>query len=343
MRRLLSALVLLLPLAAQGPALTAPALLPQVRFLTVAEGRAALTEGSESAYFDGLQLAELRAKTGTPLAGLSLAQGRSAARVTYADNVQAFTPTEMAMLRGVLQRLAPKLLERLPLMARSTFSYIKVGPGVEGGLPHTRGAHTVLSDLVLVPMVGLHRQGAFQVLDQFAAYLLVHEQAHVLERASPELFLSFYTQVLGFRRLDTLPDAPWIAERRVVNPDGPDLRWAFQVGAPGRTRWIRPDLILSTLEHPRMPQDFRKIAVKLVEREGALVVALDAQGQPLVEDLDAVKDYAAAFPNPDENYHPHEIVADLLGHHVTGSSLGQGAREHPLRAQTGSWIRDHLR
>jgi len=190
--------------------------------------------------------------------------------------------------------------------------------------------------------MAVYKAGQLEILDRFAAPLLVHEQAHVLERTYPERFTAFITQVLGFRALDTLPDAPWLAERRVVNPDGPDLRWAFKVGDPAHPRWIRPDLILGTLEHPRMPQDFRMVAVDLEDKQGALTVALDGQGLPLVEDLRGLKDYVAAFPTAEECYHPYEIVADLLAYVATGTVLSETDTRHPLCAKAAAWAKETL-
>lgn len=337
MRRFLAALFVALPVLCQ-PA-TAPAL--RVQFLSAEEGRKAITEGAEATYFERLQIAEIRAKTGLALENMDLAQARSAARRRYAVEIQEFSADEKAALEAVLARVQPRLEEKLPLMARTPFSFIKVGTGVEAGLPHTRGAHILLSPLVLEPMVRLHRRRAFAALDSFAPGLLVHEQAHVLERAHPELFLSLFTEVFGFRRLETAPDHPWLRERRVVNPDGPDLGWAFPIREGARTRWIMPDLILASLDRPRMPQDFRMVAVTLEEKGGAFQIALDAQGSPMTADLASVAPYAAAFPNPGEFYHPHEIAADLLAARVTGQA--EGVADHPLRAKFAAWAKEHLR
>jgi hypothetical protein len=339
MRRFLIACLLLLPLVAQSPAL-APTKTLEIRFLSVSEGRKALTEGSEVGYFESLLLGDMRAKTGLPLKAMPLAEARTATRLKFAEGVEAFSPDEEAMLKGILKRIGPKVFELLPLLARTPFTFLKVGMGIEGGLPHTRGGNTVLSPLVLTPMTDLHKRGAFDALDGFGANLLIHEQAHILERMYPDRFFSFYTQILGFRRLDSLPDAPWIAERRVLNPDGPDLRWAFKVDEGGQAHWLRPDLILQSLDRPRMPQDFRKIAVSLEEKNGSLVVVLDPKGMPQIEDLDGVKGYVTSFPNTDENYHPHEILADLLGYYVSG--FGAGDPKHPLRAKTAAWVKEHL-
>ena len=321
--------LLAFPLAAQVA--TAPAL--QARFLTKEEAAKVMTADD---YFGLLHAPELRAKTGLPLAGMDAAQARAAGKAAYAASVQDFSAGEKAALQAMLDGLAPKLADKLPLMARTPFTFIK--SSVEGGLPHTRGACIVLSPQMLgiFTMIAANRPAD---LDK-AASLLVHEQTHVLERQHPELFAKLFTEVFGFRRIPSAPDAPALAEARVVNPDGPDLAWAFPVPDGKATRWIRPDLQLGELEHPRMPQDFREVAVALVEKDGAFSLDLDAKGAPKVEPLDAVAAYRAAFAGVDEAFHPNEIAAELLADWATGSPKDA---DRPLRQRTAAWARQNLR
>ena len=329
--------LLALPVLAQHPAVAnRPSL--QARFLSKAAATQVLT-GDD--YFKDLQVAELRAKTGLPLGDATPAQARIAAKAHYASEAQDFTPEEQRVLQGVLDRMAPAVVGKAPLMARTPFCFIKAGEGVEGGLPHTRGACIVLSPMVLRAMVMADERGARVQLDQFASDLLVHEQTHVLEREHPEVFAPLFTEVFGFRRLTSLPDDAWLKARRVVNPDGPDLAWAFPITENGNIRWIRPDLLLKTLDHPRMPQDFRMVAVDLKEQKGAFALALDPKGQPEVEDLASLPAYRSAFPNPDEFYHPNEIAADLLAAWITGH--GDGDPSHPMRITFATWAIKALR
>lgn len=312
-----------------------------IRFLSIAEGQAALTQGTQAGYFDTLQLADLRAKTGLPMVGFTLAQARTEARSKFANDVMAFTPNEEAMLRAVLTRLSPKIAADFPLMARTPFSFIKAGAGVEAGIPHTRGAHIVLSPLELDSMVWIYRLGWDTILDQMLAPLLVHEQTHVLQRAFPERFVSFYTDVLGFKRLDSVPDHPWLMERRVVNPDATDLRWALRFTQAGRTRWIRPDILLTVVDRPKMVDDYRMVGVELIEQDGgAMRVAVDAAGRPLTQELKSIQEYRNQFPNPTNIHHPSEVMADLIAGWISGNP--EGGTKHPLRAKIGPWVRAHL-
>ena len=322
--------ILALPMMAQ----TAPAPpMAQARFLSKEEAAKVLVA---SDYFDLLHTPELRAKTGLALAGMTTEQARAAAKAFYAASAQDFSAEEKAMLQGILDRVAPALMTKLPLMARTPFTFIKAG--IEGGLPHTRGACIVLSPMMLAALA--HTKELEAEVPGGAAGLLVHEQTHVLERQHPELFAQLFTEVFGFKRITVAPDAPELAEKRVVNPDGPDLAWAFPIHANGGTRWIRPDLQLGELEHPRMPQDFQMIAVDLDEKGGAFTLARDAKGNPEVENLSSLKDYESAFADVGEDFHPNEIAAVLLSGWVTDSDKDSG---QPLRVRTDAWAEKALR
>lgn len=332
MRRAFAALLVLpfaLPLAAQVAA--APAI--KARFLGKAEAAKVLAADD---YFGLLHAPELRAKTGLPLADMDAAQARAAGKAFYAASAQDFSAEEEATLQAMLDTVAPKLADKLPLMARTPFAFIK--SGVEGGLPHTRGACIVLSPRMLSIFVMVAQKSPAGL--EGAASLLVHEQTHVLERQHPELFGKLFTDIFGFRRIPSAPDAPALAEGRVVNPDGPDLAWAFPAPDGKTTRWIRPDLLLKETVHPRMPQDFREVAVGLVEKDGAFALATDAQGAPKVEDLGAVAAYATAFSGVEESFHPNEIAAELFADWIAGNPKDA---DQPLRQRTAAWARQNLR
>lgn len=235
----------------------------------------------------------------------------------------------------------------MPLMARTPFTFIKAG--IEGGLPHTRGACIVVSPRMTQILARMGGLGG-KALDQ-AANLLIHEQTHVLEREHPALFAQLFTEIFGFRAMASVPDSTWLAERRVVNPDGPGLGWAFPVPDGKRVRWIRPDLLIGELDHPRMPQDFRPIAVDLTEKDGTFALALDDQGQPKTEPLDSVAAYRQAFPGVEENFHPNEIAAVLFSGWVTGTGEAAAApskpasppgRNRPFADQRGAWLTPSL-
>ncbi|WP_374362344.1 hypothetical protein [Pseudoduganella danionis] len=333
MKRLILACLCLLPLTRASA--EAPAQTLSIRFLTIQDGKKVLTEGPEKSYFDTLQLGELRAKSRLALQASAPEQARALARAKFADDVQAYSAEEQAMLREVLARLAPRIQRDAPLLARTPFCFIKTGTNVEAGIPHTRGACIVLAPTELDGMLRMYRWGWTTILDQMAAPLLIHEQVHVLQRAYPERFVSLYTEMLGFRHLDTLPDHPWLIEHRMSNPDAPDLRWIYKLNTAGKEQWIRADLMLRELVRPNMADDTRPVAIELIERNGTFMVAQDGKGQPRMRDLNSVSEYKDLFPNRTENYHPNEISADLIAGWI--STHPEGNANHVLRRKIAAW------
>ena len=335
-----------LPLAAQqtGSVPAAASKQPDeqldIRFLSKTEARKAMTEGVERAYFAHLQIPEMRAKTGLPMNGISVDEAREKTRQHYAAQVQEFTADERAALQGVLSRLRPLLQDKAPLFARTPWIFLKISANVEGGLPHTRGDAIVLSSPLLRSFVQQHLRGDFRELDSFAANMLVHEQTHVVERRRPALFYGLFTEVFGFKRLQPAPVDSWLQEHGVVNPDAPDCGWAYPVKGASQTRWVMPYLVLQNTQTPHMPQDFLMIGVT-VEHKGSLWSVVEDKGVPEQGPLSGIAGYAAAFPNEDEFYHPHEIAADLIAHWIAGN--GGGDLNHSLRAKIANWGRDKLR
>ncbi len=310
---------------------------PVVRFLSIQEARSALTEPEVQRYFDSLYLGEMRAKTGLPLTGLTLAEARERTRKHYASEVLEFSPDERAALAGVVARLYPVLAQKAPLYARTAWSFMKVSTKVEGGLPHTHGAHIILSPAILQEFVEHHKQGRFSQLDAIAAYLLAHEQTHVIQRLQPALFATLCTDVFGFRHIDPAPVTPWLLERSVVNPDAPDSGWAYPLVEGNTTRWIMPYLLLRNRDTPRMPQDFVLAAVTLEHADDRWSVA-QRNGQPVVEPLLGIEAYIKAFPDPSQAYHPNEIAADVLGSWIIGQSM-----DHPMVEKSAKWAERHLK
>lgn len=310
-----------------------------VHFLSRAEARAALTQGEGAAYYERLQLAEMRAKTGLPLEHVTLAVARALVRESYGAAAQDFSPEEQAALRSTLEDLQPLLQAQAPLYARTPWSFIKLSASIEGGLPHTRADSIVLSDALVARITKAH---ARQAADKPSALwnLLVHEQTHVLQRHSPALFASLYTSAFGFRQV-SLPVPPeWVRIRRVVNPDAPDADWLFASGTATQPRWLLPDILLDNIEHPRMPDDFSIVALSVQQQGGKWSYAepvMPAAPQKLLD----LQDFVRRFPLHDVLFHPNEIAAGLLAALLTG--VGIEDPQHELWERTRVWARQALR
>jgi hypothetical protein len=308
------ALALALP-AAPAAAAAPPA---DVRFLDSDEAAAALTDGPDAAYFERMNLREIRARMQTPLEGMTTAEARSALRRFYAAQAQSFDDDEKAAIRGIVDRMQPQLAARAPLYARTPWSFVKLSSQAEGGLPHTRGAHVVLPADAVEHWTGRDREARKAgrlAAATFGAGLLVHEQTHVLQRADPERFEPLYIQALGFIRLPEAPTTAWLAQHLVQNPDAPDLAWAFPLERIGGRGWIMPTTVLRDVPAPRMPQDFEVVAVPVAPRNGRWKV-LDDSDAPRFKPLSKVPGYERFFPYAEEAIHPNEIAAVALSHWI---------------------------
>lgn len=296
-----------------------------VRFLSKTEAGAALTGGDQQEYYGQLQLAEMRAKTGLALEEVSLDAARVAARKAYGSSTEDFTDGERAALQEAVDSMQPILVEKAPLYGRTPWCFIKVNATIEGGLPHTRGDCIVLAVGVLHALTEAHDKGKFDHPSQLWD-LLLHEQAHVLERRNPVLFAGLFTEVFGFRQVKVTPPE-WLRLRRVINPDAPVVEWIYPIGKGATRHWVLADIELSELEHPHMPADFKIVALAVHENSNHRWVIDDATIPAAQTDLESVADYVDAFPVKGEAFHPNEIAAEMLAELIVGAHMQNPAHE----------------
>jgi hypothetical protein len=326
---------------AGAPAAATPAAAdaqPSVRFLSPVDARTALTGAAGREYYARLQLAEMRAKTGLALRNVTLEAAREQVREFYGAEVLEFTAQEQTVLRETVIGLHPTLLAKAPLYARTPWSFIKVSAKIEGGLPHTRGDHIILSDGVLMNIVQWRsRNPTAAPLGLWN--LLAHEQTHILQRHHAELFAALY-ESYGFRHVLLQSTPLWLLERNIVNPDAPDTDWVFPIGAGAARHWILPDLVLKNIDRPRMPDDFDVVALDVEEHAGAWSF-VDRSMPATFQELGSLPDYTRAFPTGDELFHPNEISAGLLATILSGSRVRNP--EHELWGKTRAWAEQALR
>ena len=314
----------------------------QVSFLSRQAGADALARTPGDTYYSTMRLLESRARTNSPLKGLSIPEARIAVRDYEAAAVRQFTPAEADAIRLATERLQPVLAERAPLYARTPWSFIKLDDEAEGGMPHTRGAHIVLPEGMAAAFARLGRDFAADQPSRRAhslMNLLVHEQTHVLERAHPERFEPLITQVFGFTRMSPAPSTPWLDVHEFENPDGPEVVWAFPLDQVGGTGWVMPHLVVPDLAQPRMPQDFQSIGVEVRRTDDGWQV-VEEGGVPRARDLDEVRGYHAHFPFPDEDFHPNEIAAVTLSHWILRDVPDIDSR--PLMPAVAAWAKTGL-
>jgi len=333
MRRAL-ALAFVAALAGPSPLVAQDEPAVAIRFLDRKEAAAAIVDESTAPYFSLMQPLEMLAKTSVPLEAKDLAAQRDECRRRYAEAVREFTDDEKAAIADAAREITGALRMSYPLFAETPWSFLKLDPSIEGGMPFTRGAAIVLPDWVAVKMAQLGKTKQRPARSRFGE-ILVHEQCHVLQHAHPALFADLYVNVWGFIRAKGLPSCPWLDRVQILNPDGVDTGWVFPSKSGGTTTYWQPLVTIAEgATRPRMPKDFVLLGVAL-DRKGASFaprVPKDApDGKPETRELELVEGYTAAFGRVPENFHPNEISAVMfswlaMSEHVARN--GPGLTDH---------------
>jgi len=310
--RHLSLLVVVLFLLFVGPAYGADTTkAPLVRCLPLEEARKAMADESHEPFFSVLEPREIAAMTGTVATGTTPAERRDEVRRRFVAAVVAFTPEEERALVEMTEHLRGLLEPRYPLMAQEPWQYVKFSPPLVGGFPHTRGPFIFLGSGFVERLVNEWKStpGKNKPLGRLTT--LVHEQMHVLERKYPERFKKLFVDVYGFRFGPIRPE-PWIAARRISNPDAMRWEWVFPVKREGKEEFYAPQTMLRDgPEVPRMGADFQLVLVR-VEPVGDGFRTVKKDGRPIVARLSAIPEYAKALPLPAGMDHPNELTSYLF-------------------------------
>jgi hypothetical protein len=311
----------------------------------VKEGQAAIVDESMEPYFSILQPLEMIAKTGAPLESKDLAAQRDECRARYRAAVREFTDDEKSAIAETARTVSAALKTAYPMFAATPWSFLELDGSIEGGMPHTRGPHIVLPTSWAPRFVQMKARG-MDLVKSALAEVLVHEQCHVLQRAKPALFADLYTNVWGLVHAKDIPNCPAIERTRVVNPDGPDMRWIFAAKEGASTSYWQPMILMpADATVPRMPQDFRVVAIALDRKGDAFVQRTDKDGAPVTTPLGEVAAYQAAFGHVTENFHPNETFAVLFSwlaskEHLGGPAQRQGGVDF---TELRDWCRRHLK
>jgi hypothetical protein len=331
---------------------TFPSLLraaPEVSFADLAAGRAAIVD--DTAYFDRLQPMEMETKTGQPLEAGTLAEKQADCRRRYQSAVREFTADEQAALRKVAADIDRAVRKDYPGYADTPWNFLKVANYLEGGFPHTRGKYIILDESVCRAIAAADRAVPGRARNGFE--LLLHEQTHVLQRASPELFESLYTKQWGFIHAKSIKTCPWIVEHQLVNPDAVDCPWVFPIHRGDQTRYIWPLCSLSDGPGPKQMQtDFSMLAFYVVPDGEGYRVERGDDGRPKYSDLLSVRDFCRVLSPSTNIYHPHEAAADLFAKLVLFDEYGprrsrlagtaQRAAEEKTFAPLREWFRKNF-
>ena len=282
-----------------------------VTFLDETAAKAAIVDDSLALYFDRLQTMEMSAKTGSPIGKTTIQQQHTECRRRYQAAVRTFTKQERDAIRWCVQELHPVLVKEYPLLAQMPWSFLKLSDRIEGGLPHTRGKHIILSETMCRQITMVRQRSAvfyFSALESLA-----HEQMHVFQRTHPGHLDLLYKNLWGFQKAESIAGCPWLIKHQLVNPDAVDCCWILPVEKDKRTTYLWPLVVFSEGDGlKRMPADFRMLAISLEKTDEGFRVQTDNNGKPVCTDLLCAPEFRDVFPLTGSLYHPDEASADMF-------------------------------
>lgn len=301
------------PAIGREPATQAAA--PAVEFLDQAAAKKAIVDETMEPYFKLLQPMEMSVKTAEPIGQGTLVEQRDRCRKRYQEAVQNFSDEERDALRWYVSQLEPLVEKDYPLYARTPWSFIKLDSKFEGGMPHTRGPHIVLSDDFLKPLLQSRAKGPAWIGLAQIGDVLLHEQSHVVQRENPAQFAKLFTGLWKFKHAGTVQGCDWVTQHQIVNPDGVDVNWVFPVKDGDATRWIWPLIVFGDVDDANKATfaDMQMVAIDLdAMGDNSFKAKVGADGKPVLHELMSVAEYVSKFRPSRNIYHPNEAAADLF-------------------------------
>lgn len=321
-------------------------------FLEKEEAKTAIIDDSLEKYFDQLQPMEMAAKTGAPISGVTIEEKRRQCRKQYKAAVLEFTEAERVAIRWHINKLRAVLSKDYPLIANISWSFLKVSNNIEGGLPHTRGNHIVLSEsickqIVMIKQIPIEKLAYLQILELF-----VHEQMHIFQRTHKGHCDSLYMKLWGFTKANTITGCQWLDKHHLANPDAVDCSWVLPIKEEATTSYLWPLVVFAEGDAIKaMPGDFQMIAITLRKTEEGFAVQLTEDGKPVSTNLLSVLQFKELFPLSLNIYHPDEASADMFAQLVIFDSFvpptllqpAQMSKINKHLAPLRKWFKENLK
>ena len=290
----------------------APQRSPAIEFLAAEKGGNVIAGGDDDVFFSKLFPREAATMTQVAPDEKSVEETRQFAREFFRKAVLEFNDDEQTALRLVTKRIFEQFGDDYPILVRRRWRFIKIRKDLCGGFSFTRGDCIVLSESTIGRIVeSIEKQPR---ATQYAEGLLLHEQMHVLQRDSPDLFKPLYEDLLRFRAAKVTVH-PWIDQRQVTNPDGVSDDWVLNVpteNSKTQPFWIGTVLLSEKPIHT-MGRDFTGVAVALEKNDAdTYVMALDDEGRPVFQPLNTLTAMTSRLPIRGGYDHPNEVAAYLF-------------------------------
>jgi hypothetical protein len=269
---------------------------------TVAQAREALSQ--DDAFAQALSRFDLESRLQTADRATVAAW-----KAMVADQVRPWEASERDGLFRVLESLSKKLKPfHLPLPKQILLMHTTGKE--EGHAAYCRGAAIVLPDKILAQS------------DDKLERLLAHELFHVLSNQNPKVRFDLYS-IIGFRSMPPLDFPASLRDRKITNPDAPQLDAWIELEMEGKKVPATPILYASAERYEpasgRSFFDYLTFRLLVLKREGdAFAPAMEA-GEPILLDPRSQESYMTQIGR-NTNYiiHPDEILADNFVHLVLG-------------------------
>jgi hypothetical protein len=305
-------------LRADAPPATQPI---SIEFLNTDAARAAIIDDSADPYFSRLEDHEMSAKTSSPITGDTHMAKIAECKKRYQAAVMDFTDEDKAVLKFFVEKFSVPLKQKYPVFGNTPWSFIKISDTLEGGMPHTRGAHVILPEGLLARFAMFKLRLGDASLP-IGGSLLIHEQTHVLERLHPELFVPLFTDTFHFVQAKKIEASKWLTDRQLLNPDGTVANWIYPMTEDGKQTYILPLITFDEPNPTNLKHGISMIAVTMAPtHDGGYQPVLGDDGNPIVRPLREVTEYVSGPGAEANNYHPNEIIADRFAEVVVMDDL----------------------
>lgn len=225
-----------------------------------------------------------------------------------ADHVIEWTPDERAGVGKAIMLLGERI-NNLQLPIEIPVLLVHTTGREESGAAYTRDAAIVLP------------RGRTGSSDKPPLRLLAHELFHVLSRLNPSLRDELYA-IIGFRPIGVVELPGALADRKITNPDAPQIAHAIDVRLPDdRTVSLAPVLLAKREFDPGQPSLFSYLEFKLMEvqqndRGDWFVPLID--GEPVLHEPSLADFHRQIGGNTGYIIHPDEVLAENFAILVTG-------------------------
>ena len=203
----------------------------RINFLTPIQAKKAILDETFEPYFSKLQAREITTFV-QQQSPIKIDSARKFARKKFSSAVMEFSEKEKKILSFVVKKTNDWLLQnKINLMARQPWRFIKIQNWLCGGFAHTRGTYIILSQAYLDRLSAnwsekMDKKNEVKLVTSLGG-LLVHEQMHSLQRTFKTKFDKLYSEKWKFVKQKVKVENE-ITRNQVSNPDAPLAEWLIQ-------------------------------------------------------------------------------------------------------------------